>query len=259
MTLVLPFTARALALQLRESAGAEGTSLQTHADLAGDCLSPKHAELWGRQHDRWRRGEYYDWVQSKRGGIVTARSAPHYVSMQVRCRACVPCLKHRQRIWVERATLEVSRAQRTWLGTLTATGANQYGYEVAAASRLRDGGTAYATLSAEDQFTEVCKEMGRDLTLFLKRLRRSGAKLRYLWLFEAHKSGLPHIHGLVFEPVGFSPLKKKTFESQWTSGFSHWRLLTDARQITYPLKYVTKSSLFRIRASQRFGEMSLTT
>jgi len=61
------------------------------------------------------------------------------------------------------------------------------------------------------------------------------------------------MHVLVHEALG--KVTKRELEASWRSGFSHWRLVPvgDTRAAAYVTKYLTKSALTRVRASQRYG------
>ena len=124
-----------------------------------------------------------------------------------------------------------------------------------ARQRLWSGGTDFDALSPHDQFMERMTEIGREVTLYLKRVRKeSGARVRYLLVAEAHKSGLPHLHILVHEASPDKPVRHKTLEGQWKLGFTRFKLAHDVKTASYVCKYISKALLARVRASLRYGQ-----
>lgn len=105
-----------------------------------------------------------------------------------------------------------------------------YGLDARASVRLGEKGVAFGKLSAAEQFEERAREMGIEMTLFLKRLRRGNAavplapaigpqiphkpRFRYLLIAEEHNSantsdemrGRPHFHMLIHEVDSRRPL-----------------------------------------------------
>ena len=124
-----------------------------------------------------------------------------------------------------------------------------------ARQRLWSGGTDFDALSPHDQFMERMTEIGREVTLYLKRVRKeSGARVRYLLVAEAHKTGLPHLHILVHEASPDMPVRHKTLEGQWKLGFTRFKLAHDVKTASYVCKYISKALLARVRASLRYGQ-----
>lgn len=249
--------ARALAIQARANGGQALTLCRTAWDISGDCERPADVSCTG-SHFRGRTVKPgYQVIEGPRGynhPIITMRGNPHEVFLQVRCGRCTKCLRLRRRTWSRRAQTEVARSARTWLCTLTANPERQHFYLCAASVRLRRGGTEWDALPPSEQFEERCKEMGRELTKFVKRVRKqTGAPLRTLWVFEHHRSGLPHVHGLVHECYENAPVRWQTLSAQWKEGFSRFRLLTNRGEATYACKYLSKDAQTRIRASLRYG------
>lgn len=185
--------------------------------------------------------------------MLDAKSGPMPVEMQGRCRKCAGCMRHRRTLWVARAVDEISVSSRTWFGTLTVAPEWRYRIECLAEMRLREGNEQIRSLAPAEQFQYLADFLGKEATRWLKRLRKK-AKLRYLLVFEAHKDGFPHIHLLLHE--GSEALRKADLEAQWRYGFSNWRLVDqrDTRPAWYVSKYLTKSSLTRVRASQLYGQ-----
>ena len=140
------------------------------------------------------------------------------------------------------------------------------GWTGAAFRRLDLGGTDPRQLSEDEWYAERCKEAGRALTKYVKRLRKeAGEGLRNLWVFEKHEgngphAGLPHIHGLVHE-VGPAAVNYRLLRAKWGHGYVTAKLLTDtdeselvARYVSKCLSYLTKSTSVRIRASHGYGD-----
>jgi len=171
-----------------------------------------------------------------------------------RCRRCDNCLQHRRRLWTARAIDECMLAPRNWFGTLTVRPMDRVRFTYAAQLRnSRQQGDSWDSYSAEDQFRRIADEVATEMTLFLKRVRKNQS-FRYLLVTEAHADGFPHFHMLVHE--GAEPLRKRQLDFAWRVGFSQWRLLPDAdpKGAFYACKYLSKSALTRVRASQRYGQ-----
>lgn len=180
---------------------------------------------------------------------------PVMTELEVPCRKCDACLKQRAAHWRLRAYSEWQGSERTWFGTLTLTPANHYRMAAAARVRASRNGDDFDTFPPEQRFAELHREISREITLFVKRIRKeSGAELRLLCVAEAHKSGLPHYHMLVHEVRPDEPILHKVLESQWRLGFSNWKLVQDAKAAGYCTKYLAKSSMARVRASVDYGK-----
>ena len=128
------------------------------------------------------------------------------------------------------------------------------------------------TLSPQEQYRALCEAqihgasdakrrlstIKRWLTLALKRLRaNTGARIRFLAVFENHKSQLPHLHVLIHEYSG--TVTARNIQACWPHGFSKAKLVQDdnpRRAAFYVCKYLLKSSLTRVRASLRYGSPS---
>ena len=209
---------------------------------AGDCERPVLVEMRGKAISDHLR-EFYQFSRN--------------ADLWVRCRACDACLKARARLWAARANVELQHWPRSWFGTLTLSPDEQFRARVVASQRLRLQGVEFEELPGDEQFRELVSSVGRDVTKFLKRVRaQAKTRVRYLLVSEAHKSGLPHFHLLVHESA--APVRKRVLQGQWSLGFSQWKLcdLAEGKQIAwYVSKYLTKSALTRVRASQRYGNL----
>lgn len=186
---------------------------------------------------------------------------PHsyYLDVWTRCRKCRKCLGYRSWVWRNRATVECHSAARTWFATLTLTPANQSRFGLMASikvakRRMED----FDALPDSEQFSLRSAEISKEITKWLKRVRKySGAPFKYLLVTEAHKSGLPHYHLLIHEQCAERPLRHAMLSDQWRLGFSKFKLIDDPKAATYVTKYLSKSSLARVRASLNYGKYDL--
>lgn len=182
---------------------------------------------------------------------------PLLLEVTVRCRKCEPCLRYRAAMWRHRAREETSAAPRTWFGTLTFTaeGHLRNKYEAAVQSRSRQR-VDFEELSPHEQYLHLARLSGREVTKFLKRLRKDArTRFRYLAVAEPHKSGNPHWHLLVHETSFMEPIRKRTLQGCWKSGFSSFKL-ADTSAPGYLCKYIAKDLGCRVRASQAYGDPS---
>jgi hypothetical protein len=146
---------------------------------------------------------------------------------------------------------------RTWFVTLTLRPEEQFKAASRARLRLAKQGTDFDLLSPARQFAERHREVNREITLWLKRVRKiSNAPLRYFLVAERHKSGLPHYHALLHEGDSGQPVRAAVIKSQWRLGFSQCKLVAadDAKRgAVYVAKYLSKDALSRVRASKGYG------
>ena len=75
-----------------------------------------------------------------------------------------------------------------------------------------------------------------------------------LQVVEAHKSGLPHVHLLVHDK-GDTTYRRLT--DTWPLGFAHAKLVEGTAASRYVAKYLAKSALARVRASQGYGSTQI--
>lgn len=172
------------------------------------------------------------------------------LEIMCRCRSCPSCLRYRRDLWSSRAARETLAGKRTWFGTLTLSPAEHYRVLCQARVDYPDFDQAHP----DDQFRMRHEVISKEITKYLKRVRKTtGAKIRYLLVTEAHKSGLPHYHILVHE-VTEQRVTQRELTKDWKSGFSKWKLLTDPAAISYVCKYLAKDDRARVRASIRYGK-----
>lgn len=221
------------------AAGAVQESLLSWTwDISGDCLDP--AEIV--YHAGVRERANFKQVPSRQ------------ICIKARCRWCDACRAARANMWIARAFTEFQTSQRVWFVSLTATPDWHFVNELLCKDSLARSTRTWADLSEDQKFVALTRRMGVEITLFLKRLRKSsGAKLRYMLVFEAHKSGRPHAHILIHETEGSEFVRKKHIKQAWRAGFCDCKL-KDVEIAYYICKYISKSrTRARVRASNRYG------
>lgn len=237
-------------------------------DIAGNCEHPVHREISMARASRPDEGR-----DMLRGRFEYARERCYRETIEytVRCRKCPSCLKTRAHQWRIRATGEIKRSSRTWFGTMTLRPEEQSRAEYATRLRLDRAGVRFDALSQAEQLQEIVKTSGREVTLWLKRVRKqSGAALRYMLVVERHKSpdeyrrlgqpvpanaGKIHYHCLIHELDEFRPVRHAVLTTQWKLGFTNFKLVdSDNQKVAgYVAKYLAKSIVARVRASKGYG------
>lgn len=161
------------------SVGAERTNpFHVLQDHSGDCTDPKTVVAWGHAFE-------------KPSGV---RETSGTVEFTVRCRKCDACRTANAHHWAFRAQRELEAAQRTWFVTLTLNPAMQ-------------------------MMIAARKTTPRKLlTLWVKRIRKAGYKVRYFAAFESHKSGDPHIHVLLHEHITSKPIPSRLLSGNQHEG-----------------------------------------
>lgn len=229
----------------------DGTRPSTMAwDMSGSCTDSKRIELWGRPS-----GGNTRWVI-----VAPGSQRPMGLTLEVRCRRCTACLRFRAMVWTNRSRTECRDASRTWLGTLTWSPDEQEIALARARQRCSRRGIDFDALTPSQQFARRCDWLGKDVTRWLKRVRKlSGVQLRYLVVAEAHKSGAPHYHCLIHEVAHGREVGERLLRGAWCAfhGHAKFNLVRDERGATYATKYLAKSALARVRASTRYGLSTL--
>ena len=180
--------------------------VKTEWDICLGCLKPVYRDRFGRP-----AGQGRDVVIRPR---VTR--SPIWVELRLPCRECEVCMRNRRNLWVRRATDEIKLTQRSWFVTLTLSPAEQY--------RALCESQAYGASDAQRRISTI----KRWLTLALKRLRaNTGARIRFLAVFDNHKSQLPHLHVLIHEYSG--TVTARNIQACWPHGFSKAKLVYSAR------------------------------
>ncbi len=177
------------------------------------------------------------------------------MEFEVRCRECDNCLAARSAHWRYRARAEIGAAPRTWFGTLTFKPERHYAALCAVHLRLTRRGVELRQVTENELFRLLAVELGKELTTYLKRLRKAGAVIRYLMVTEAHKTGKPHFHMLVHEQSEDLPVRHRLLKDKWAAGFSDWKLVEGPAAASYVTKYLSKSMKARVRASEMYGSV----
>jgi len=215
---------------------------QAEWDISGDCDSPYLQRFHGRE-ERPDSRLYTSSIE---------------LLLWTRCRRCDKCFAQRQHLWRLRMKAETSASYRTWLATLTLNPDEQFRASAVAAQRAQRRGSILEALPEAERFKMRVAAVSPSLTKFLKRLRKKGLKFRYCFVSEAHKSGLPHFHGLIHEVRFDAPVRYSMLEHEWPLGFSQYRLVKSAESTAYLAKYLSKAMLARVRASSRYGLMAIS-
>lgn len=231
-------------------------------EIAGNCLSPRYQEIRGRSarattlDGNTLQGDLHLNPIARMGHVSNWQDPPCTLEIFAKCRRCAPCLKARSLEWTYRAKRELQAASRTWFGTMTLTPQEHF----LASCRWQTGkvGRTWAELSPAEQLKAEHEVIGKEITRWLKRVRKeSGARLRYLLVVEAHKSGLPHYHVLVHETSPLEAVGERTLRRQWKLGHSKFKLVEGPAVAGYVAKYLAKAAEARVRASVRYGQIGL--
>ena len=236
-------------------------------DVCGDgrqrCLDPYPICLVGS--DGPDRSEALRGLQL--GRVPTTYGS---IELMARCRRCAACRRAKSAYWARRAALECARAKRVWFITLTLSPEQRYLHAARARARyartsalLAETGedpVGWDFMSETQQFSRISAEVGKTVTLYLKRVRRrspSGA-LRHMTVVERHADGAPHVHLLLFEQIDRCT-SERTLRGIWRNemklGLSQAQLVRDQRHAPwYVCKYISKS-IHRVRASLFFGKI----
>lgn len=189
--------------------------------------------------------------------VAQGTAIPLQIDLDVPCRKCPGCLRHRRAVWSARAIVEYRNSARTWLGTFTLSADEHEMVRHLCVSEASKQHLVFERLHPDERFRRRHGKISKWLTLWLKRVRKnSGARMRYMMVCEAHRSGLPHYHALIHESDIAQPVRKRILELAWPHGFTNFKLLeeNESRAATYACKYLSKSILARVRASIDYGK-----
>lgn len=104
----------------------------------------------------------------------------------LRCRKCEACRVSRAWEWANRARDEFDRAANTWLGTITLSPMSHVLMDVRVAKTARRKGLDLREVGPTQLFALRASEIGKELNLWMKRLRKAGRRIRYLCVAEVH-------------------------------------------------------------------------
>lgn len=194
-----------------------------------------------------------------------------FVTYEVRCRKCGPCLRAKVGYWamaaIEQTRLAAEQGLRTWFGTLTLTPESQRYLRDLAFEKWatqRRGASAgcpdwWYDPKCDYRFSLIVREFLTLVQKYWKRLRKAGHKFKYFLVFERHKSGLPHAHFLLHEME--DRILKRALQSQWHHGFTNVKLVggksmrknvSAERAAFYVAKYLGKTVQARQIASRLY-------
>lgn len=250
------------------------TVSQFDMDIAGGCQSPKIVELFGRP-TQWSHPDLQEVPKAYRKVLLAAKvgfeptqvkgfqwskgdNHPLWLHFTIRCRRCEWCLRQRAKLWANKAQDEIARASRTWFCTFTLSPDEHFRVESLARVADAENGEVFEARDEQSQFRARCDVLSPEITRYVKRVRKeSGAPLRYLFVTEKHKTGLPHFHALFHEVNPAMPLRKAVLKGQWKLGFSRFKLVETPSAAWYLCKYLSKEQATRVRSSLKYGKFDL--
>lgn len=244
---------RALARAALSAGGSVEGATRVGWRIGGRCIAPVTVERFARPHAADKNSRVVE---------VPTDGTPNLVTLEVPCRKCLPCRKARARVWADRARSETRAAPRTWFVTLTFSPQERVRVLSAARKRARERSEEdFERLSEVERFGRLHDAAGPLVTRYLKRVRKAAnVPLRFIAVAEGHQDGFPHYHLLVHEVLPGMHVKERQLREQWRGwhGFAEAKLVDGTKAASgYVTKYLTKSSLARVRASIRYGETGL--
>lgn len=210
-------------------------------NIAGNCKSP---------HITWVMG------YAERDDPDGRGSGPKMeLILETRCRDCEECRAQRRNLWKHRMRAEAALWPCTWMGSLTFRPEEHHRLLSQARVDYLPSGD-FDALDPAYRWRYLERYYWREVSLSLKRLRTTIGPhgLRHCAITEAHQSGLPHYHVLYHQCDIARPLRHSTLAGSWEHGFTNFKLVKDVAGATYAAKYLGKSLLARVRASQAYGE-----
>ena len=300
----------------RKALGAGGEMLSPTRvawNVAADCENPQYREVWARPTRRARAQRRALGIDAW-GETLYAHGSPNMVhlnlsggpgkqlthlcvELEVRCRRCGNCRRHRARDWASRGRAELGAAKRSWHATLTIAPTPMARAVAKAQLICSKRGEDYEALELQDQCTRVHDALQPEITKFLKRLRKNSrdwfwhtckngkrkkryipnteAKLRYLCVMEPHTGEWyaaqgkkrdqgshyykPHYHILIHEVEG-NVTNDEIEDAWWLGQVRRCRVVEedDPRPAGYVTSYLTKTMGARVRASIGYGKNDLS-
>lgn len=227
-----------------------------HLMLAGDCTNPVRRTLSARA--------YTDHTPTRASPVPYLREVrditndqAHFIDLTVRCRKCENCAQARRIEWLARSHQEFRFNQtmnwKTYMATLTFK-PRHFRRHIS-----RNPKKYLQAKKDNNTWTFFSSYAAAETQKYFKRLRKAGIACRYIAVTEAHKSGLPHVHALIFartDEISTGALKKgwRGNYGDDDRGFGEWHRVYDTPALYYVTKYLTKDCAARIRASQYYGE-----
>lgn len=241
-----------------------------HANMAGNCQSPVMLPFTGVTSEtlakaKWSKAQtddcpWQDWDSFHGWHLPTFGSVRQFiqyrhVDVAVRCRKCAACLRARAFQWQQRAQYELAIADRTWFATFTLRPEEHFRHLSLARQKYDAEGGNLDNASDAEIFKARCKPLIREFQLYMKRVRKSAAGLRFMLVIEKHKTGLPHLHAFIHEAQ--NRVTHKTLTNAWHLGFTTFKLVdsSEPQAARYITKYLTKSVLNRLCASSYYGKL----
>ena len=261
-----------LALRAIESGAVFTGQTSLSWNLSGECTEPVSIVMHGRMpQGRNLPGLQKYGVRLREDVYAEYASRPWEVQLFAACRKCAACRRAKTRLWTRRIWQEWRNASsqklRVIFLTLTVKPSVYLSWinDVTAENAVRHSWVP--TDPQEDQLGArekgIVKRFNYEWKMYVKRLRESGMKFRFVRVYEYQKQRRAlHVHALIFEsPLGERPLTVRGLKKAWQSrGFSHAKLCNEP-PAAYLTKYVlkehtlpgTNGSLLPIYASQHFG------
>ena len=241
-------SARRLALKALQGGAEQVSPGHLRWDVSGLCRSPGSREVY------------------ERGYRPDGRRENYWIELTIPCRKCPECLRFRAAHWRSAAMIEVGRHPATFFGTITQRPENHYRDLLAIMAACHEDRVSFTDLSPEQVFKERLRVISPKITAYQKRVRKQvhvHTGLRFFWVAEQHRSGLPHMHCLV-HLWPFQPATEWDAYPTYAALRAHWHegdvlsfsgvARDNPREVFYICKYLAKQSLARVRTSLRYGE-----
>lgn len=250
-----------------------GASIQW--DTAGSCENPTERQFIGLIPGLTPSKDYHK-IRNRDLQEIKGRA-----TLQVRCRKCQPCKRHKSKFWAARATSEVQAHPRTRFLTGTLSPYMRHFFRMRAPHAIHAeawGKLSYKARSAllrelptdtQKQHWELLSKPAQDRALlrvvnhridgYLARVRRRNpGKFRYMLVYETHKDGELHVHALIHDDGKHTSPSERDFRLEWRKHFMSkvFQIKTvenDQDAPWYCCKYISKSMMGRVRCSLSYG------
>lgn len=163
------------------------------------------------------------------------------------CRKCEKCRLFRKKKWEERMRRELAAHPRTWFLTLTFSPIHLAG--------ILAESYAFPKLTQGEAIERAAYQ---HVQRYFKRLRKSGARFRYIVVFEyGEKQGRLHCHAFLHETL-LKSTTKRLLQAQWRSIVDATLVKEGGAAASYVSKYMTKV-LSKPRVSLNYGKSHTMT